>query len=225
MAHFLLVDDETTIRQHYRTLLEPRGHTCVEAGSYSEALGYIEASECGDQSAFDLIILDHDINPKYGSDLVRDAREILGSNCCKYNFIVSTGFPDTNLAVMYNRLGALGHFIKPIDRHIAMFWTTLESALNDERRSIHTGIEQLKKLTATRQDEVVKTNIGIHTAARDKYGLLQTCADWLELLANGEQYERLDSAVTDLRSLLRQRSISLHDYFYLLSRRRLKYSI
>ena len=65
MAHILVVDDESVIREILVTLLEMQGHEVTEAGSGAEALATF------DEDTHDLVISDIMMPEMNGFDLLR----------------------------------------------------------------------------------------------------------------------------------------------------------
>jgi DNA-binding NtrC family response regulator len=65
MAHLLVIDDEGDIRHLYAAELEDDGHTVVTCSSSKEALEQLQ------KQAFDLIVLDIQLDQENGLDLLQ----------------------------------------------------------------------------------------------------------------------------------------------------------
>jgi len=70
MANLLVIDDESDIRHLYAAELEEEGHTVVTCGSSQEAMEQLR------RQAFDLVVLDIQLNQESGLELLQQiARE------------------------------------------------------------------------------------------------------------------------------------------------------
>lgn len=130
MAHFLIADDEPSIRRDFRLLLESQNHTCVEASDRIQVNKAVKLSaEIGDP--FDLILLDYDFGD--GTTGLQVMQK-LGTDYCEHRVIVLTGSRNASLPSEFARLGAIGHLLKPISED--QFWVTIGSALTRREQFI-----------------------------------------------------------------------------------------
>ena len=65
MAHLLVIDDEGDIRHLYAAELEDEGHTVVTCGNRNDAMEQLRSQ------AFDLVILDIQLDQESGLDLLQ----------------------------------------------------------------------------------------------------------------------------------------------------------
>ncbi len=132
MCNFLIVDDESFIREYFRSLLEARGHICEEASNQYEAIRKIKKGIQGQGTAFDLILLDHHLDGgQLGIDILRHPD--VGLAFAKDRVIVITGDQDEALAEEYAEWGAIGHLLKPLPSE-SQFWVTIKAALSRLKR-------------------------------------------------------------------------------------------
>ena len=135
MAHILIVDDETHIREEWRRLLSSTGHTTVDVDNIDDALKLINKSlenpEIEDN--FDLILLDHDLGRrKLGADLIQKIN-LIDPSYCQFRIIVITGHGQTSLAKEYARMGVMDQLIKPVSD--VQFHNTIAAVL--ERQDLY----------------------------------------------------------------------------------------
>jgi putative nucleotidyltransferase with HDIG domain len=105
-AHILVVDDEAAIRDLFSEWLEVAGHTCVSAGSASEALTVVERERA------DVALLDLRMPGESGVWLARRLREARQDIA----IIMATGAQSFDAAVEGMRLGVLDYLLKPFSR-------------------------------------------------------------------------------------------------------------
>lgn len=99
----LIVDDDQTIRDLFRDILEDAGHHVVTAGSGAEALEYIKAKD------FALVFLDLKMPGMNGADVLRKIRTIDP----ELPVTIITGFPDSESMAAALAQGPFGVMNKP----------------------------------------------------------------------------------------------------------------
>ena len=135
MAHFLLVDDNPEICQIWGDWLLEENHTCQKAGTYREAVQKIWESEQDNGEPFDMILLDHALDPGFsGINVLEEISEELGQNYVKHRIIVITAQRDRELARDYSRQWEVSaYLLKPTAKD--QFFVTIINAL--ERRRLY----------------------------------------------------------------------------------------
>jgi two-component system response regulator PilR (NtrC family) len=134
-ARVLVVDDEPSLRQMVRVLLQRAGHDVVEAGDVTAASDVIASAPV----AFDLIVTDLIMPGGSGLDVIKRARE----RSPETQVLVVTAHATVETAVEAMRLGAYGYVEKPLD--LATARAHIEKAL--EKRAILRDNEQLRAIT------------------------------------------------------------------------------
>ncbi len=104
MARVLIVDNERTVCEELRKLLETEGHRCVLAADASEA------RECLERNTAQLVICDINISGKLGLDFMRD---ILAEYPAMATIMLSDIDDPTDLK-NYLEIGVYDFIIKPI---------------------------------------------------------------------------------------------------------------
>jgi len=102
-ANILVVDDDQTIRDLFRDILEDAGHRVITAGSGAEALEYIKAKD------FALVFLDLKMPGMSGADVLRKIRSIDPD----LPVTIITGFPDSESMAAALAQGPFGVMNKP----------------------------------------------------------------------------------------------------------------
>ena len=106
----LLIDDDAEVRRIVHLALTKDGYDVVEATDGAEA---IEAIRTGDNPLLtDVIICDVRMPQVNGIEAVAFFREQFPS----VPIIVLTGYPDTNLATSFLKLGVMEYLVKPIEK-------------------------------------------------------------------------------------------------------------
>ncbi|MBL8680935.1 MAG: sigma-54-dependent Fis family transcriptional regulator [Myxococcales bacterium] len=136
-ARVLVVDDEPSLRQLVRVLLQRAGHEVVEAADVGSARDVIESSPV----AFDLVVTDLIMPGGSGLDVIRAAR----SRSPETQVLVVTAHATVETAVEAMQLGAYGYVEKPLD--LATARAHVDKAL--EKRALLRDNEQLKALSRT----------------------------------------------------------------------------
>ena len=127
MAHFLVADDESSVRKSFIGLLKSLNHTYVEAGNIIEIVSAVKESERDNNEPFDLILLDYDLGGSTGQDAIKRIAKSIGNDYCDHRFIVITGSSRRNLPSEFASLGAISHLLKPVAAN--QFSATIEHAL------------------------------------------------------------------------------------------------
>jgi two-component system response regulator PilR (NtrC family) len=133
-ARVLVVDDEPSLRQMVRVLLQRAGHDVVEAGDVASASDVIASAPV----AFDLIVTDLIMPGGSGLDVIKRARE----RSPETQVLVVTAHATVETAVEAMRLGAYGYVEKPLD--LATARAHIDKAL--EKRAILRDNEQLRAI-------------------------------------------------------------------------------
>jgi DNA-binding response OmpR family regulator len=139
----LVVDDEPSLRDSLREILEQEGHQVSTAESGEEALAILSVD------AFDLILLDLKMKGIDGLEVMREAKEARPDAIV----IMLTAYGTLDSAIAALRHGAHDYLLKPcsvgeivasVDRGLAERWESLR------RRQLVSSIEQsVRQLTAT----------------------------------------------------------------------------
>ena len=103
MANILIIDDEDIIREMLRDILEPEGHTIIEAEN-----GY-QGLEKYDPTTIELVITDIMMPEKDGFETIKELKQIKDD----IKIIALTGYGLHNLPVAFD-LGAGRVYEKPI---------------------------------------------------------------------------------------------------------------
>ncbi len=104
MPSILIVDDEETIRQTFRDVLELSGHDVVVAESFSDAKEYLN------DTRFDVALTDLMLPQESGLSLLRYAAE----HDETMSVVMVTGHPDLSSAVSALKEGAYDYLTKPV---------------------------------------------------------------------------------------------------------------
>ncbi len=105
MANILVIDDEKSIRNSLRDVLEYEGHSIAEAENGMEGLTSIRSSD------FDLVLCDIKMPKMDGSELLEMALE----SKPELNIIMISGHGDIETAVDCIKKGAYDYLAKPLD--------------------------------------------------------------------------------------------------------------
>jgi len=180
MAHFLLVEDEAEICETWANWLAEEQHTTEQAHTYLEAVRKIWASEQDNGEPFDMILLDHSLEPLgggyFGIDVLRRITERLGQEYTEHRVIVITAHRDRELVTSYSRWGVLGYLLKPISKD--QFFATIINAL--ERREIYVerrddweaAVRVLEDLELLPNIEQMQRDLAAFQALRETYDRL-----------------------------------------------------
>ena len=103
MANILIIDDEDIIREMLRDILEPEGHTIIEAENGHQGL------EKYDPTTIELVITDIMMPEKDGFETIKELKQIKDD----IKIIALTGYGLHNLPVAFD-LGAGRVYEKPI---------------------------------------------------------------------------------------------------------------
>ena len=129
----LIVDDEKSIRQILRRVLEPQ-HTVDEAATADEARRKL----AGDP--FDLVLCDINLSGESGLDLVRSVAADLGDTA----IVMVTGVDDPKVAGEAFEMGVYGYLVKPFTPNEIRI--TVESALRRrELEQSHARLEERER--------------------------------------------------------------------------------
>jgi two-component system response regulator AtoC len=113
MRRILIADDEPAVRDVLRELLKDEGYEVTEASTGEEVLLAL-APGAGDRP--DLIIMDVVMPGRSGLDVLREAREKLGSSAGgQLPILVMTGHGTSKTAIDAIQLGAYDYITKPFD--------------------------------------------------------------------------------------------------------------
>ncbi len=174
MAHILLVEDETIIRQALRRLLERNRYTVSEAGSLQDALQQQPFSR------FDLIISDLRLPGAPGTELIALAEGT--------PVLIMTSYASLRSAVDSMKLGAIDYIAKPFD-HDEML-QTIARILRDRTTAA-------REQTPTDAPPQSPTAMAAHAlpAASDDIGIIGRCAAMQDLFGKIRKVAPTDSTV------------------------------
>ncbi len=106
-AAILVIDDEVSLRNTFRTFLQRAGYkTVIAVSSFEEAVKTVSTQ------IFDLIICDIVLESRSGIDLLKRFRQ-MGVNC---PVVIITGHPQVETASEAVRLDAFDYLAKPVEK-------------------------------------------------------------------------------------------------------------
>lgn len=106
MPSILIVDDEETVRDTFRDVLEAEGHEVITSSSFNEA------KECLRRKCFDVALIDLMLPRESGMSILSFARE----QDRELSVVMVTGHPDLSTAVEALKQGAYDYIGKPVTR-------------------------------------------------------------------------------------------------------------
>ena len=110
-AAILIVDDETSLRNTFRTFLKRAGYETVEAvSSFDEAINAVS------EKHFDLTFCDIVLESHSGVDLLKQFRR-LGIEC---PVVMVTGYPQVETAMDAVRFSAFDYLPKPVEKDVLL---------------------------------------------------------------------------------------------------------
>ena len=112
MAHILVVDDSTTMRQMVAFTLTSAGHEVVEAPDGNQALATAKTKK------FDLVITDVNMPGMNGIDLVQSLRAL--PDCKFIPILVLTTEAGADLKAKGKSAGATGWIVKPFNPEVLL---------------------------------------------------------------------------------------------------------
>jgi two-component system chemotaxis response regulator CheY len=112
MAHILVVDDSTTMRQMVAFTLTSAGHEVVEAPDGNQALATAKTKK------FDLVITDVNMPGMNGIDLVQSLRAL--PDCKFIPILVLTTEAGAELKQKGKNAGATGWIVKPFNPEVLL---------------------------------------------------------------------------------------------------------
>jgi CheY-like chemotaxis protein len=123
MAKILIADDSTVCRTVLAILLTNQGHEVVQANDGKEALAHL------DRTAFDLVLLDHDMPHASGMSVLKRVREKSTMPA-----IVVSGTVSPSLNAEYKKLNAAEIYGKPVDPKLLR--DKIQSLLNPSAKTV-----------------------------------------------------------------------------------------
>ena len=142
-TNILVVDDEVSLRNTFRTFLKRAGYeTVIAVGSFEEAVRAVSSR------MFDLIICDIVLESHSGIDLLKRFRQ-LGVNC---PVVIVTGYPQVETASEAVRLGAFDYLAKPVDKEALLKIARLaiqQHHLEQGKREAELAREQYRRFLET----------------------------------------------------------------------------
>ncbi|MBB5347733.1 DNA-binding NtrC family response regulator [Desulfoprunum benzoelyticum] len=203
-AAILVVDDEPSLRNTFRTFLKRAGYQRVEAvASFGEAIEAVTAR------SFDLIICDIVLESHSGIDLLKEFRS-LGTSC---PVVMITGYPHVETAVEAVRLGAFDYLAKPVEKEVLLKTARLairQHRLVQEKLAADSACERYRRFLETLfrsvSDSIVSvdqdlTIVKMNQAAGQLFHALQPALQEggrLDLLCYNKNFCRLTESVRDV---------------------------
>ncbi len=138
MAKILIIDDEENIRFTLEEFFSDEGFEVATAEDYDNAL------KLTDDSDFDLILADINLNGKSGIDILKEVKA-KKLNC---PVVMITAAPDLDTASDALRLGAFDYISKPVQLDLLMHITKTamkHKALADEKEKYRSNLEAIFK--------------------------------------------------------------------------------
>ena len=160
MPSILLIDDEASARDNYRTILKHYGHEVTLATNVREAVKLLNGN------VFDLVITDMRMGAESGLDMLREARKLAPET----EVIVLTGHAELENAVEAMKLGAADYLTK--DTEYKEIMLVVEKAL--EKRGLKREIERLRKRVG--EDYAYHRIVGICPAISQLHEILRRVA-------------------------------------------------
>lgn len=110
-ATVFVADDDATVRQALRLVLEDEGYEVLEASDGADALTLLAGAADGDRTLPDVVVLDVTMPGFSGLGILRALQRFPKAPPT----LVITGFGDSSVEALARRLGALRVFHKPLD--------------------------------------------------------------------------------------------------------------
>jgi signal transduction histidine kinase len=131
----LIVDDEETVRDTFRDVLEAEGYDVITSSSFSEA------KECLRDKCFDVALIDLMLPHESGMSILSFARE----QDRELSVVMVTGHPDLSTAVEALKQGAYDYIGKPVTRQALL-------AVVERARERNALLREKKRLEAENED-------------------------------------------------------------------------
>ncbi len=164
MAHVLIVDNDPTVREAFRSFLEAEAYQVSMAADFFEAEPYLTRSllaDPGEADCVDIVVADVDLPRVSGLDLLQRVRQI-DENIM---VVVVTSEPDVSTAAEALRLGAYDYVVKPISQRVlsrVVGRATEKKVLLDDKRRLKAENlayqAELEKRVAERTVELEQRN-------------------------------------------------------------------
>jgi len=126
MERILIVDDEAFIRENLQRILTDDGYQTVALANGTEAIEHVSGQEV------DLVLLDLNLGPESGLDILRSIKEIEPDQLV----IVITGYGTVESAVEALKLGAYDYLKKPFKADSIRLIVKLALETNSLRRKV-----------------------------------------------------------------------------------------
>jgi DNA-binding NtrC family response regulator len=159
-ASILVVDDEVSLRNTFRTFLQRAGYkTVIAVGSFTEAVKAVS------MQMFDLIVCDIVLENHSGIDLLKRFKH-LGVNC---PIVMITGYPHVDTASEAVRLGAFDYLAKPVEKEallkiarLAIQQYHLERARQEAERAREQYRRFLETIFKSVSDSIISVDPGMY---------------------------------------------------------------
>ena len=143
-ARILIVDDDPSITEVLKIILETRGYKVDTASTGKEAM------EKSEEKIYNLAILDIKLPDMEGTKLLKAMRE----TSPKMIKIMLTGYPQLQNAIEALNYGADAYFIKPADP--AKLLKTIEEKLLEQNEEKEVAEEKIAKFLKTRTEKLLQ---------------------------------------------------------------------
>jgi PAS domain S-box-containing protein len=131
-SHLLIIDDEPTVRDTLKEILEWHGYAVSVAGTGAEALQFVSRNQP------DMALVDMMLPDTWGTELIRVLKKIHPRLLC----IIITGDTSTDTVIDALHQGAEGYFQKPLNMEIVL--PRIEALL--EKKRLQEEIRHLNEL-------------------------------------------------------------------------------
>ncbi|MEW6288934.1 MAG: ATP-binding protein [Thermodesulfobacteriota bacterium] len=131
-SHLLIIDDERTVRDTLKEILEWHGYAVSVAGTGAEALQFVSRNQP------DMALVDMMLPDTWGTELIRDLKKNHPRLLC----IIITGDTSTDTVIDALHQGAEGYFQKPLSMEIVL--PRIEALL--EKKRLQEEIRHLNEL-------------------------------------------------------------------------------
>jgi CheY-like chemotaxis protein len=214
MAHFLVADDESSVRKSFINLLDDLDHTYTEAGNVVEIVAAVQESEKDNNEPFDLILLDYDLGGSTGQDAIKHISKWMGSDYCDHRFIVITGSSRKNLPSEFASLGAISHLLKPVSAN--QFSATIEHALVKRELFVHQKNDWESALELLSEIGIIENVEKLQVVSQQLEELQYIYNQLLEDLKNSRNEEQVAYAYASASSALNHSGDSFDALFLII---------
>lgn len=141
-ARILIIDDDESIREALKTILEDEGYVVETAGTAKEAI------EKTNEKFYNILLIDIRLPDMEGIDLLLKIR----NTTPKMRKIIVTGYPTLNNAIEAVNRGADAYVVKPFD--VERVLATIKEQLKKQEEERRYSEEKVAEFIKTRIEEL-----------------------------------------------------------------------